>query len=66
MRAQAGDRIRITGHHVGEHVRSGHVVEARGPDGTPPWVVRWDDSEHDCLFFPGPDAAIEHVEATRS
>jgi hypothetical protein len=38
------------------------VVEVRGPDGTPPFVVRWDDSGHEVLFFPGPDAVIEHIE----
>ncbi len=60
MKASPGDRIVIEGHHVGEHVRRGLVVEARGPDGEAPWLVRWDDAEHDVLFFPGPDARVEH------
>jgi hypothetical protein len=25
-------------------------------------VVRWEDSDHSTLFFPGPDAALEHFE----
>jgi hypothetical protein len=24
--------------------------------------VRWEDSDHDTLFFPGPDATVEHYE----
>jgi hypothetical protein len=36
-------------------------VEARGPNGAPPFVVRWDDAGHDVLFFPGTDTVIEHL-----
>jgi len=61
MRAAPGDRIVIRGHSVGEHPRDGEIVEVRGPDGTPPFIVRWEDG-HEALIFPGPDAAIEHVE----
>lgn len=61
MRAAVGDRIVIRGHSVGEHPRDGEVVEVRGPDGAPPFVVRWEDG-HEALIFPGPDAMIEHVE----
>ena len=25
-----------------------------------PYVVRWDDSGHRCLFFPGPDASVQY------
>lgn len=60
MKAQVGDRIVIKGHHVGEHDRDGEVLEVRGDHGAPPYVVRWSDSEHTVLVFPGPDAVIEH------
>lgn len=66
MRARAGDRLMIKGHHVGEAERRGLVVEARGADGAPPWVVRWEDSDHEVLFFPGPDAIVEHPEPATS
>jgi hypothetical protein len=62
MRAQPGEQIRVRGHHHGEPDRCGLVVEVRGPDGTPPFVVRWDDAGHEVLFFPGPDAVIEHID----
>ena len=60
MHATVGDRIVIHGHRVGEPDRDCEVLEARGPDGTPPFRVRWDDSGHETLFFPGPDAEVQH------
>jgi hypothetical protein len=61
MRARAGDRVRVEGHHLGDPVRTGEILEVRGADGAPPYVVRWDDSDHEVLFFPGPDAFVEHL-----
>lgn len=60
MQATAGDRIVIKGHHIGEHDRDCEVLEVRGPDGTPPYLVRWDDTGRESLFFPGPDAHVQH------
>ena len=34
-----------------------------GPDGAPPYVVRWSDTGHEALFFPGPDSVIHHDES---
>lgn len=62
MRASVGDRIVIQGHHVGEPSHDGEVLEVRGPGGEPPFVVRWEDTGHETLFFPGPDALVEHFE----
>lgn len=50
----------IKGHHVGEPDRDAEILEVRGPDGRPPYVVRWSDDGHEGLFFPGPDAVVEH------
>lgn len=61
MEAQVGDRIVIKGHHVGEPERQGEVIEVRGPAGSPPWVIRWSEDGHEGLFFPGPDATIQHA-----
>jgi hypothetical protein len=65
MRASVGDRIVIHGHHVGEPDRDCEVLEAKGADGTSPFVVRWDDDGHEALFFPGPDASVEHFDHGR-
>ncbi len=62
MEAKPGDRIIIKGHRIGEPDRDCEVIEVRGPDGAPPYVVRWEDSGHETLFFPGPDAAVENYE----
>jgi hypothetical protein len=64
MKAIVGDRIVIRGHAVGHRERHATIVEVRGGDGAPPYVVHWDDEPddptHDHLFFPGPDAEVEH------
>ena len=64
MRASVGDRIVIHGHRSGEPDRDCEVLGVRGPDGGPPYEVRWGDSGHKALFFPGPDATVEHFEHT--
>jgi hypothetical protein len=61
MHADVGDRIVIRGHRVGQPVRDAEVLEVRGPDGDAPYLVRWSDDGHTGLFFPGPDADVEHV-----
>lgn len=66
MRASVGDRIVIRGHRIGEANRDCEVVEVRGQDGGPPYVVRWGDSGHDTLFFPGPDAEVHHFEHAKA
>lgn len=59
MQASIGDRIIIKGHHIGEAERDGEILEVRGEHGGPPYLIRWDDG-HEGLFFPGPDAYIQH------
>lgn len=57
MKARAGDRIVLAASHVGEPTRDGRVVETRGDDGGPPFVVEWSDG-HTGLIFPGPGAVL--------
>ena len=33
-------------------------LEAHGPEGSAPFLVRWIESGHQALVFPGPDAVI--------
>ncbi|GLW67304.1 hypothetical protein Arub01_55470 [Actinomadura rubrobrunea] len=58
MHASVGDRLHVHGKVVGQPDRVGEIIEVRGPDGTPPYVVRFEDG-HEGLCFPGPDAVIE-------
>lgn len=63
MRASVGDHIVIRGHRVGDPNRDCEVLEVRGVDGGAPYVVRWGvDGGHEALFFPGPDATVEHLD----
>ncbi|MFI6516082.1 DUF1918 domain-containing protein [Spirillospora sp. NPDC050679] len=58
MNASVGDRLHVHGKTVGRSDRAGEIVEVRGADGGPPFVVRFDDG-HTGLVFPGPDAVVE-------
>jgi hypothetical protein len=66
MQASTGDRIMIHGHRIGEPDRDGEVLEVRGTDGGPPYVVRWGNSGHETIFFPGSDATVQHFEHAAS
>lgn len=58
MQASVGDRLHVRGNAVGQPDRSGEIIEVRGSEGGPPYVVRFDDG-HTGLVFPGPDAVVE-------
>ena len=60
MHASVGDRMVIQPPHLGEPERDGEVLAVRGSDGGPPYLVRWSDTGHETLFFPGPDAVLQH------
>lgn len=66
MKAAVGDRITVRGHKVGDSNRDAEVIEVRGEDGGPPYVVRWDDDGHETLFFPGTDAYVHHYDTDGS
>jgi hypothetical protein len=61
LSAEPGDRLVIHGHHQGEPGRDGEILETRGPDGSPPFLVRWSDTGHEAIFYPASDAAVEHI-----
>jgi hypothetical protein len=58
MIAKVGDQLVVEGHHVGDPRRVGVIIAVRHPDGTPPYEVRWADSGHEALVFPGPEAHV--------
>jgi hypothetical protein len=62
MKASVGDRLHLHGHTVGDPDRTGTVMEVRGPDGAPPYLVRFTDG-HESLVFPGPDATVHRQDA---
>jgi hypothetical protein len=60
MKASVGDRIVVKGLHLGEPDHDGEIIAIEGPDGSPPYQVRWEVDGHVSLFFPGSDATVEH------
>ena len=60
MRAAVGDRIVVPGPQVDTPDRDGEIVAVPHEDGSPPYSVRWSDSGHVGLFFPGPGATVHH------
>lgn len=61
MHATVGDRIQVHGRTVGAGEQQGEIVEVRGEDGTPPYLVRFSDG-HEGLVFPGSDCEVTSSE----
>lgn len=58
MRAHTGDWLIVKGRTDSSAARRAMVLEAHGPNGSAPFFVRWIDSGHETLLFPGPDAVV--------
>ena len=67
MKAHQGDHIILAASHVDQPTRAGVVLEVRGRDGGPPFLVRWADG-HTGLMYPGPGSVLrvlaEHEQET--
>jgi hypothetical protein len=63
MRASVGDNLTVKALHQGESDRHGTIVEVRGKNGEPPYLVRWQD-EHESVFFPAAGTVVDHRPAT--
>lgn len=62
MFAAVGDEVIIRSSSLEGTVRDGEIIEVRGRDGAPPYLIRWSDNGHESLIFPGSDAMIRHFE----
>jgi hypothetical protein len=58
MKAEVGDWLVMKGLTIDRPSRRGLITEVHSPDGSPPYVVRWLDSDHVATVFPGPDAIV--------
>jgi hypothetical protein len=61
MQAIVGDRILVHGRTVGSGEQHGEIVEVRGDNGQPPYLVRFADG-HEGLIFPGSDCEVDKPE----
>ena len=57
MKAQVGDSMVVESNKVDAARRRGEIVEVRGEDGGPPYLVKWSDG-HEGLVYPGADAHV--------
>ncbi|MFK8908482.1 DUF1918 domain-containing protein [Streptomyces sp. YS-3] len=64
MRATEGDQLVQHGRVVGQHDRTGEIVQVLGEDGTPPYRVRFPDG-HESIMSPGPDCAVQSADEWR-
>ena len=64
MFAAVGDRVFVESVRPG-HEHMGRIVALRHSDGTPPYVVRWDDTGTETLHFPRADCRIEPAPPAR-
>ena len=58
MKAHVGDRLHVHSRTVEETDRTGMILEVRGEEGAPPYLVRFTDG-HERLVYPGGDCVIE-------
>ncbi|MFF5343469.1 pyridoxamine 5'-phosphate oxidase family protein [Streptomyces althioticus] len=62
MHAHLGDRLVVESPTTGAVRRDGEIIGLHHEDGTPPYDVRWSDTDDVTLVFPGPDAHVQHLE----
>ena len=64
MQAKVGDRLHVHGRSVGIPDQLSVIIEVRGTDGAPPYLVRHEDG-HEALVFPGADALVERKKSRK-
>jgi hypothetical protein len=60
--ARAGDEIVVEASHQGAGPRKGEILEVLVESGRERYRVRWDDTGHETLFFPGPTTSVVHTD----
>lgn len=58
MKASPGDWLMIEGTHLNDPKRHGRIVEVRGTNGAPPYVVKWDDTGAETIVIPTSGAHV--------
>ncbi len=66
MKAKVGDWLVIKGATVDRPDQRGLIAEVHSSDGSPPYVVRWLDTDHVATVFPGPDAVVVTAEEQKA
>jgi Domain of unknown function (DUF1918) len=58
MKAKAGDWLVVKGTIIDRPGQRGLITEVHSTDGSPPYVVRWLETDRVATVFPGPDAIV--------
>ena len=58
MKAKVGDWLVIKGTTIDQPDQRGLIIEVHSSDGSPPYVVRWLETDHVATVFPGTDAVV--------
>lgn len=58
MKADVGDWLVIKGTTTELADQRGLIIDVHGVDGSPPYVVRWLETDHVATVFPGADAVV--------
>lgn len=58
MKAKVGEWLVLKGRTNEQPDHRGMITEVHAADGSPPYLVRWLDTGHEALVFPGPDAVV--------
>jgi hypothetical protein len=58
MQPEVGDELIVDSLRVNEPARRGEILQVRVDDGREHYVIRWDDTGHETLFFPGPTSHV--------
>lgn len=59
LRAEAGDTLVIDAAGQAGLPRVGTIVAVSGPDGSPPYLVRWVTGDYESTIIPGPGSHVE-------
>ncbi len=65
MKAKVGDWLVFKGAAVDRPDHRGLITEVHSSDGSPPYVVRWLDNDHEATVFPGSDAIVVTADEQR-
>jgi Domain of unknown function (DUF1918) len=58
MKANVGDWLVFKGRTNEQPEHRGMITEVHGAEGSAPYMVRWLETGHEALVFPGPDAIV--------
>jgi hypothetical protein len=59
LRAEIGDALVIDQPGGAGQPRIGEITALLGPDGSPPYLVRWLAGDYESMIVPGPGARVE-------